>query len=143
MENEKKSEAEIDELMSKAVDAGLDGLDFVSQFNYKQLSTYNGIGPSFLSEEKRQKLSKYLKLFAPAALIHDMRYEVGDGSRAAFNYANMEFRENCITLASREYGILNWRRYRAYLVAEALFTLVASEGGWFAWRQASEKHLNH
>lgn len=140
MESEKNSE--IDELLKIAVAADLEGLDFLSRFDYEQLSAYNGIGPQLLSDDKRKKLSKYLKLFAPAALVHDMRYEVGDGSRAAFNYANMEFRENCIKLAKFEYGILNWRRYRAYLVAEALFAAVASEVGWLAWSEASRKNLH-
>ena len=142
MENEKKN-SEIDELLKIAAAANLEGLDFLSQFTYDQLADgYNGIGPQLLSDDKRKKLSKYLKLFAPAALVHDMRYEVGDGSRAAFNYANMEFRENCIKLAEFEYGILNWRRYRAYLVAEALFAAVASEVGWVAWSEASRKNLH-
>lgn len=141
MAETRKSKEEIDELMAKAVVVGLEGTDFVSQFDYEQLSAYNGIGPSFLSEKKREKLSKYLALFTPAALIHDMRYEVGDGSRKSYNFANMEFRDNCYALASYAYGILNWRRYRAYLVAEMLYRGVCSLGGWVAWSEASRKNL--
>jgi len=132
-----KDENEIDELLKIAVEADLEGLDFVSQFTYDQIAaSYNGIGPSFLSAEKRRKLSRYLALFAPAAVIHDMRYTLSDGTRRAFNYANFEFRENCIALAEKAYGLLNWRRYRAYVVAEALFAGVSSQGGWVAWCEA-------
>ncbi len=117
--------------------ADLEGLSFVAQFDYEQLSAYNGIGPQSLSEDKRKKLSKYLALFAPAALIHDMRYEVGDGTRKGFNYANMEFRENCIKLAKYKYGFLNWRRYCAWLAAQAMFGFVSGPDGWEAWKKAS------
>ena len=126
--------------MQRAVAAGLDGLDFMLQFDYGQIaSSFNGIGPSCLSEGQRQKLSKYLALFLPAALIHDMRYEVSDGSRRGFNYANFEFRDNCYALAAHAYGFFNWRRYRAYFVAWLLFKAVASEVGWLIWREAAGK----
>ena len=137
-----KSEAEIDALMTTAVEAGLDGLDFMARFTYAQIApAFNGIGPSCLSEEQRQKLSKYLALFLPAALIHDMRYEASNGQRDAFNYANFEFRDNCYALATHAYGIFNWRRYRAYFVAWLLFKAVASEVGWLIWRDAFTKNL--
>ena len=133
-----KTSEEIDELMSKAVEAGLDGLDFMADFDYERIAaSFNGIGPSCLSEEQRQKLSKYLALFLPAALIHDMRYEASNGQRDAFNYANFEFRDNCYALATHAYGIFNWRRYRAYFVAWLLFKAVASEVGWLIWRDAA------
>lgn len=137
-----KSEAEIDALMTTAVEAGLDGLDFMAGFTYEQLAAgYNGIGPSFLTDRQRENLTRYLSLFAPAALIHDMRYDVSDGSRRGFNYANFEFRANCYSLAAQTYGVFNWRRYRAYAVAELLFTAVASQAGWVAWREAFTKNL--
>ncbi len=129
--------------MQRAVAAGLDGLDFMLQFDYGQIaSSFNGIGPSCLSEGQRQKLSKYLALFLPAALIHDMRYEVSDGSRRGFNYANFEFRANCYALAAHAYGFFNWRRYRAYFVAWLLFKAVASEVGWLIWREAARKQTS-
>ena len=45
MESEKNSE--IDELLKIAVAADLEGLDFLSRFDYEQLSAYNGIAKSF------------------------------------------------------------------------------------------------
>lgn len=135
MENEK-----IDELVKIAVAADLEGVDFLSQFSYAQLADgYNGIGPEFLPAGARAKVTDYLSLFEPAALIHDVRYDDSDGSRYGFNFANLEFRENCFKLARAAYPWWNWRRYRAYLAAEALFSAVASEAGWVAYSESFSK----
>ena len=129
-----------DNVLERVVLAELDGLDFVSSYTTAEIAAaFNGIGPSFLSDAQRKKLSKYLALFMPAALIHDMRYEVSDLSRHGFNYANIEFRDNCYKLANHAYGILNWRRYRAWFVAELLFAGVASDYGWQAWCDAAAR----
>ena len=136
-----KSEEEIDELLKIAVEAGLDGLDFLSQFSYAQLADgYNGIGPEFLPPGIREKVTKYLAIFEPAALIHDMRNHVGDGTRRGFNFANIEFRENCLKLANHAYPWYSWRRYRARAVAFILFDFVQGQPGWVAWCEASRKH---
>lgn len=137
MENEK-----IDSLVQRAVVADLDGLDFLSSYDYKEISAaYNGIGPEWMPADLRKKVSAYLDLFAPAALIHDMRYQVSDGSRYGFNFANMEFWGNCVKLAEDAYPWWNWRRYGARLAAAALYDFVRSQGGWVAWSEASRKNL--
>lgn len=135
-------EAKIDELVKTAVLAELDGVGFLQEFDYSTLCReYNGIGPASLKPEQREKLSRYLALFAPAALIHDMRYTASDLSRKSFNFANMEFRENCLKLANYAYPLWNWRRYRAWAVAELMFVGVASEFGWDAWTDSYTKNL--
>ncbi len=132
---------EIDALMSAAVEAGLDGLDFMAEFDYDQLADgYNGIGPEFLGPELRAKATAHLALFEPAALIHDMRNDVGDGTRYAFNYANIEFRENCEKLAKAAYPWWSWRRYRALAVSRLLYDFVSGQPGWVAWCEASRKN---
>lgn len=129
-----------DEVLEKAVVAGLNGLDFITSYSTAEIAeAFNGIGPSFLSDEQRKKLSKYLALFMSAALIHDMRYTYSDGSRYGFNFANFEFRDNCYALATHAYGFFNWHRYRACFVAWLLFKAVASEVGWLIWREAARK----
>lgn len=135
MENEK-----IDELVKKAVVADLGGLDILAGYSYEDLAKcYNGIGPEFLPAGARAKVTDYLSLFEPAALIHDVRYDDSDGSRYGFNFANLEFRENCFKLADAAYPWYSWRRYRAYLAAEALFSAVASEAGWVAYLESFSK----
>ena len=137
MENEK-----IDSLVQRAVVADLDGLDFLSSYDYKEIAAdYNGIGPEWMPADLREKVSGYLDLFAPAALIHDMRYQVSDGSRFGFNFANMEFWGNCVKLAEDAYPWYNWRRYRARLAAAALYDFVRSQGGWKAWCDAKKETM--
>lgn len=135
-------EAKIDELVSEAVLAELEGVEFLQEFDYATLCRdYNGIGPASLKPEQRAKLSKYLALFAPAALIHDMRYTASDLTRMGFNFANIEFRSNCFKLANNAYAWYNWRRYRAWAVAELMFMGVASDFGWDAWLDAGRQNI--
>ena len=137
-----KTREEIDELVKTAVAAKLDGLDFLSQFSYAQLADgYNGIGPEFLPPAIRAKVTKYLAIFEPAALIHDMRNHVGNGTRYGFHFANIEFLENCLRLADRAYPWYSWRRCRARGVAYILFDFVQGQPGWIAWCEASRKNL--
>lgn len=136
---DKKNE-EIMELIKIAFAEELAGSDFLASFDYEEIAReYNGIGPSWLKEELRKKISRYLEIFIPAALIHDMRYSLSDGMREAFNFANYEFRDNCLKLANAAYPWYSWKRYRARAVAEILFDCVSSEAGWMTWRWAYEK----
>lgn len=137
MEKEK-----LDCLIKLAKEADLEGFDFLSSYKYGEIAAaYNGIGPEWMPAELREKVSGHLDLFAPAALIHDMRYQVSDGSRFGFNFANMEFHENCLKLADHAYPWWNWRRYRARLVAHALYDFVRSQCGWVAWTEAQRKNF--
>ena len=138
MENETK----IDELLCVAVEAGLDGLDFVSPLGYDVLREgYNGIGPEFLPPELRAKVTEFLSLFEPAALVHDLRNHFGDGSKEGFLAANDEFRRNCLKLADMRYGMFSLRRYRARAVAQVLYDFVSADSfGWRAWLEAKERH---
>lgn len=129
--------------MTRAVEAELDGVELFAQFSIDDIQReYNGLGPASLKPELREKLSRYLDLFLPAVLIHDLRYAASDLSRRNFNFANMEFRENCLKLANRAYPFWNWRRYRAWFVAELMFAGVASEFGWDAWQKAGRNNFN-
>ena len=137
-----KSEAEIDALMTTAVEAGLDGLDFMARFTYEQLAAgYNGCGPEWMLGECRDKLTVYLAVFEPAFLIHDMRTEKSDGSRERFAEANNELLRNCLALADHAYPWYSWRRYRAHAAAFAIFEACDSQLGFVAWRLAAEKNF--
>ena len=137
-----KTEEEIEELLSKAVDAGLDGVEFLQDFDYSTLCReYNGIGPEWAGAPIRDKATEILSLFEPAALIHDLRNYKADGSRFNFNYANFEFLANCLKIANATYPWYSWRRYRARAVAYALYDFVSGPGGWKAWQDCYEKRL--
>ena len=132
-----KSEQEIDALVRRAVDAGLEGLDFLSSFTYAELAEgYNGIGPEFLPADVRERVTCFLAVFEPAALVHDMRYSHGDGTGTGFHFANGEFLLNCLKLAKREWPWWRPRRYAAIAAANALFDFVEGTGGWKAWQEA-------
>ncbi len=136
-------EKKIDALLQRATDAGLDGLDFLASFSRQELAEgYNGIGPEFLPAGLRAQVTSFLWMFEAAALVHDMRNHVSDGTRENFDFANVEFRFNCFQLSDRAYPWWNWKRYRARLVADALYDFVSSPAGWKAWLEAHEKHIN-
>ena len=143
-----KTEQEIDALVRRAVEAGLEGLDFLASFSYAELARgYNGIGPEFLPEWMRDLVSDKLDIFAPAALIHDLRNDVSDGTRASFLAANDEFRRNCLKLAEQAYpqqpGVEDdLMRARAKAVAEILYCFVSADNfGWRAWLEAHERFV--
>lgn len=137
MENEK-----IDSLVARAVEVDLDGIDFLSGFDYATLKReYNGIGPEWAGAAVREKVTQHLGLFEPAALIHDMRNYKSDGSRYAFNFANIEFQTNCLKLADAAYPWYSWKRYRARAAAHIAYDFVSGPGGWKAWRDSYERNL--
>ena len=133
---------EIDELLATASAAGLEGLDFLSQFTRDQLADgYNGIGPEFLPPIVREAVSDFLHIFKPAAVGHDLRNELSDGTRESFRAANEEFYRNCLRLADYHYCALNPRRRRARAAALVLYAFVSAECfGWRAWQEAKERH---
>ena len=134
--------AKIYELLNAARAAKLDGFDFLMGLSIETLQDgYNGIGPEFLDPEVRIKVSEILAIFEPAALVHDLRNEFSDGTRYAFNFANIEFLNNCRRLADYNYCFINPRRYRARAVAKILYKFVSAEKfGWRAWLEAKERH---
>ena len=137
MENEK-----IDSLVARAVEVKLDGIDFLSSFNYATLKReYNGIGPEWAGAAVREKVTQHLGLFEPAALIHDMRNYKSDGSRFGFNFANIEFLTNCLKLADAAYPWYSWKRYRARAAAHIAYDFVSGPGGWKAWQDCHERNL--
>ena len=137
------SKEEITELLGIAKAANLDGLDFLAQFTEEQLADgYNGIGPEFLGEAARKKVSEFLSIFQPAAVGHDLRNEMSDGTREGFKYANEEFLRNCLKLADYYYKDKDARRHlRARAAARILYCFVSAENfGWRAWLEAKERH---
>ena len=130
----------IDKLLHAAHIANLDGTADAVAFGVVRLQeAYNGIGPESLPQELRDKVTRYLSLFAPAALIHDMRYDQSDGTRAAWMFANYEFFTNCFRLIREKHAWYDPRRYLAPEAAYLLYLAVSSDGGWQAWNAAKAK----
>ena len=139
---DKKKSKEIKELLTIAADANLEGLDFLATFTFEQLCDgYNGIGPEFLKPDVREKVSEFLHIFKPAAVAHDLRNEMSDGTRKSFRAANDEFLRNCLKLADYYYRKDERRRRRARAAARVLYGVVSAKFfGWRAWLEAKERH---
>ena len=132
---------EISELIARAVALNLSGSVFVAEHSVDEVrKAYNGVGPQFLPPRLRDFVTKTLGLFEPAAMIHDFRFDQSDGSRAAFDFANREFVENCTKLAYDRYGPLNPKRYRAKAVIRFMEDFNSGDPGWRAWREAYDKN---
>lgn len=134
-EVKEKKLAEITALIKKACDLKLTDAICVAQFTPEELSVaYNGIGPEWLPISIREKLTKYLAIFAPACLIHDFHYWIGDGTLKYFNYANDILEANCrkcINAETKWYQLLRRAAgyYAVHLIAEA-----CRRYGWSAYR---------
>ena len=142
METNENRSALVARLVEKAIIIKLDGAEWASRYGCAWLcEAYNGIGPEFLPPALRAKVTDWLHIFEPAALIHDARNHVSDGSRKGFEQANDEFLWNCRKLADFRYPWYSWKRYRARFIATALYDFVSGTPGWIAWQQAHERFV--
>lgn len=134
-EAKEKIKSNIKELLAKALELKLTDAAWVACFSPEELAAvYNGIGPEWLPYSLREKLTKYLAVFAPACLIHDFHYWIGDGTLKDFNYANDTLEANCrkcINAETKWYQLLRRTAgyYAAHLMAEA-----CRRYGWSAYR---------
>lgn len=130
----------VEQIIEKSKSLGLMGLEYLIGFDIEDVcKAYNGIGPQFLPEKLRNKVTEILHIFEPAALVHDLRFEQSNGTRTAFDYANCEFFVNCHKCAKAQYRWWNWKRYRAYAVIDAMNEFNCSDrGGWKAWLDSYE-----
>ncbi len=134
----KHTAAEIKELIATARAANLEGAELLNGDPEAIAVKYNGIGPEEWPEKWRDAITKGLAYFAPAALIHDLRYSYADGSRYQFKYANVEFHNNCLRLAER--NVPWWRFLKRFAVegaALACYKAVSSPFGWNAYVKAT------
>ena len=123
----------------------LEGADFAldvrnSMSDDEFAALYNGAGPERWAQEVRAKIGTWLVLFLPAVFLHDIRFSFADGTRIAFNFANMEFRDNCRALADLAYPWYSLKRYRARAVGKVLYACVASPAGWQSWMEKTQEN---
>ena len=134
-------------LVARINELDLQGREFVGAFGLDIVEReYNGIGPAFFPAELRAKVTEFLGIFEPAAVGHDLRNYMSDGSEGAFHVANREFLANCRKCAAAEYQ-WEWKRplrilkrWRAYAVAELMYKFVDGPAGWRAWMDCYEKN---
>jgi len=144
MEANEENLAHVAELYKTAVMAGLDGVEFLAEFEDGVLAReYNGIGPEWAGHRIRNWITGKFGVFEPAALIHDMRNYRSDGTRAAFMAANEEFLRNCLKLVNYSFPWYRLCRYTMRGVAMGMYDFVSGPGGWAAWHDAHERNLSH
>ena len=132
---------EIEELIATARAANLEGVELLNGDPEAIALVYNGIGPEEWPEEWRRAITRCFDIFQPAALIHDLRFTYASGTRRDFNYANVEFHNNCLKLA--RFSIPWWRVLRRFLAdgsALAFYEAVSSPFGWNAYVKATSKN---
>ena len=133
--------AEIEELIATARDAKLEGVEVLNGDPEAIALVYNGIGPEEWPEEWRRAITRCFDIFQPAALIHDLRFTYANGTRRDFNFANVEFHNNCLKLA--RHSIPWWRVLKRFLAdgsALAFYEAVSSPFGWDAYVKATSKN---
>ena len=97
---------------------------------------YNGCGPDWMNRFPRKALTFAMRVFEPAILIHDYRFEFADGSRKSFDEANSEFYANCKKLAITSFKWYDPERYKWLLRAFTAWRFCV-RGGWSAWIDAT------
>ena len=115
------------------------GMDRVLSMSVEALAeSYNGTGPEFLPQRIRQKLDAVCRPLLPAVMVHDVDFDLSDGSRRSFIIANQHLFWNCITCACAAHPWYSWRRYALILESWALYR-ACHRFGWIAWVQAYNK----
>lgn len=129
-------EAKVSDLLSACRRYNLAGLDFLETLSLRQLVlAYNGIGPESFHPILRKAVDHLAPDLRPIALIHDVRFTYGDGSRAWFDRANDELEANGLSLANQKYRWYNPMRYITRARART-YAALCRNFGWDAYLKA-------
>ena len=101
----------IEELIRKIKTMELEGAEIIDRFTAEAIGKiYNGIGPDRFPDWLRKIVTESAGIFEPAAVIHDVEYDIG-GTWQDFTDANERFRRNCYRLVKAEYPWWSPLRY--------------------------------
>ena len=101
----------IEELIRKIKTMELEGAEILDRFTAEAIGKiYNGIGPDRFPDWLRELVTESAGIFEPAAVIHDVEYDIG-GTWQDFTDANERFRRNCYRLVKAEYPWWSPLRY--------------------------------
>lgn len=108
----------------------LSGIEFLEMLSLEEIIVaYNGIGPESFPHIFREAIDKLAYILRPAALIHDVRFTYGNGTREWFDMANDELKRNGIKIAEKAYGRYNPMRYITKARAHTYF-FICKNFGW-------------
>lgn len=131
-----KLKREIAQLIETAMQAHLEDWEITLDFTIEEIELiYNGIGPDRFPDWLRRIVTASAHILEPAALIHDLEYQVG-GAKKNFHEANKRFGHNCRILVKNEFSWWNpmrwlyFNRIRRWVNFCQLF-------GWSGWHKTS------
>ena len=129
-------------LRAQACYYGLDGADNLGRYSDEDLaSIYNGIGPEWFPEPLRKFIDRLHPDLRCVALVHDVDFHEGDGSREKFTVANRRLRVNGHRVAKAKYAWYNPMRY--WIMWESSrFDNLCQAFGWGAYQEACRMGMN-
>ena len=129
-------ESKVSALLADCRRYNLAGLSFVLLLPLKDIcAAYNGIGPEWFHPTLRKAVDHLASDLRPIALIHDVRFTYGDGSREWFDHANDELEANGLSLANQKYRWYNPMRYITR-VRVRTYAALCRNFGWNAYLKA-------
>ena len=135
------NECDLAKYIEKAIQLRLAGYEILLEHTLDEIiSCANGIGPASFPDWLREKIDRANPTLAPAAVIHDLRYEYGKGTRADFLQANADLEINGKLLADDAYGPCNPARYWVRFKAHE-FRKACDKFGYSAYLKAINLHL--
>lgn len=116
----------------------------ISQLTVNDLQkSSNGVGPDSFPSIVRETLSALLPYADIATMIHDAEFEyIKDGSKEAWQGANLRFYRNCLLRNKDLYGWYDPRRYINIKRIEADYALLGGDICWDAWVTAKKRYSN-
>ena len=112
---------------------------------------YNGCGPDRWPQELRDRLDAETAMYAPAIAVHDMDFDVSDGSEEGLHEANERLHRNNKRIFRFYYPLWSLmmlrpsyrlRRAKAYGVMVALNLATSDALTRKAWRAAHEARVS-
>lgn len=102
------------------------------------LSIVNGIGPEWFPPVLRKAIDEFNPSLVVAAMIHDLEWHFGDGTKEHFDASNARFRRNGYRVAMNKYA---WYSPRRYLVMRQSrrFACLCQMFGWPTYRSSVER----
>lgn len=127
----------IEELIRKIKTMELEGAEILDRFTAEAIGKiYNGIGPDRFPDWLRELVTESAGIFEPAAVIHDVEYDIG-GDWLDFTQANERFKRNCYKLVKDKYGWYNPLRY-AWLNKARRWANYCQLFGWEGYHKRKE-----
>lgn len=140
------TESDINFMRQQAVELRLKyPAEFMTTPASRLVQIANGYGPDRWPEKMRRMLSWIFRYYPAPAAIHDLRYELSDGSEVTRRAADAEFAANLMIVWKNKYGrfrLLNPVAWYGYwkLRPAILLTVKFGRRAWLeAWRSKRSK----